>query len=258
MPGHEVPPEWRHDPDGYVELVDRRDPPGDRRRAASPRRSTCSASRASSPPTRRGACSPTRRVTAGGSTSTPTSCATSAAPSWRPSSAPRRPRHLLHVSDAGIARPRRAAGVVAVAAARRLVLPARPLRPGAPPRRRRRARWRSPPTATRAPRTPSRCRRSWRSACLGAGLTTEEALTAATLNAAAALGRADRLGSLEPGKQADLVVLDAPSPQAPRLPLRGQPGPPRRQGRPRRRPRRPKTSRQLTVHSRQLTAPPPT
>jgi imidazolonepropionase len=49
--------------------------------------------------------------------------------------------------------------------------------------------------------------------CLGAGLSTEEALTAATLNAAAALGRADRLGSIEPGKQADLVVLDAPSPK---------------------------------------------
>ena len=50
-------------------------------------------------------------------------------------------------------------------------------------------------------------------ACLGAGLTTEEALTAATLNAAAALGKADRLGSLEVGKQADVVVLDAPSPK---------------------------------------------
>jgi imidazolonepropionase len=50
-------------------------------------------------------------------------------------------------------------------------------------------------------------------ACLGAGLTTEEALVAATLNAAAALGRADRIGTLEAGKQADLVVLDAPSPK---------------------------------------------
>jgi imidazolonepropionase len=38
-----------------------------------------------------------------------------------------------------------------------------------------------------------------------------ECLTAATLNAAASLGRADRLGSLEPGKQADLVVLDLPN-----------------------------------------------
>jgi imidazolonepropionase len=48
-------------------------------------------------------------------------------------------------------------------------------------------------------------------ACLGAGLSAAEALTAATLNAAAALGRAHRVGSLEVGKQADLVVLDAPS-----------------------------------------------
>jgi imidazolonepropionase len=38
-----------------------------------------------------------------------------------------------------------------------------------------------------------------------------ECLTAATLNAAASLDRADRLGSLEPGKQADLIVLDLPN-----------------------------------------------
>ncbi len=39
-------------------------------------------------------------------------------------------------------------------------------------------------------------------------LTPTEALSAATLNAAAVLGIADRAGSLEPGKRADLVVLD--------------------------------------------------
>ncbi len=39
-------------------------------------------------------------------------------------------------------------------------------------------------------------------------MTLEEALTAATLNAAAALERARQIGSLEPGKRADLVVLD--------------------------------------------------
>lgn len=38
-----------------------------------------------------------------------------------------------------------------------------------------------------------------------------EALSAATLNAAASLGRAHELGTLEPGKQADLVVLDLPN-----------------------------------------------
>ncbi|MCI2429310.1 imidazolonepropionase [Candidatus Acetothermia bacterium] len=39
-------------------------------------------------------------------------------------------------------------------------------------------------------------------------MTVEEALTAATLNAAAAVRRAEKLGSLEPGKRADLVILD--------------------------------------------------
>lgn len=38
-----------------------------------------------------------------------------------------------------------------------------------------------------------------------------EALTAATLNAAASLDRADRVGTLEPGKLADLVVTDLPN-----------------------------------------------
>jgi imidazolonepropionase len=37
-------------------------------------------------------------------------------------------------------------------------------------------------------------------------------LTAATLNAAHVLGMSDRLGSLEPGKRADFVVLDAEDP----------------------------------------------
>lgn len=43
------------------------------------------------------------------------------------------------------------------------------------------------------------------------GLTVEETLTAVTLNAAATLGLAAELGSLEAGKRADLVVLDAPN-----------------------------------------------
>jgi imidazolonepropionase-like amidohydrolase len=41
-----------------------------------------------------------------------------------------------------------------------------------------------------------------------AGLDEATALRAITLNAAAALGLADRLGSLEPGKQADLAIFD--------------------------------------------------
>jgi imidazolonepropionase len=48
-------------------------------------------------------------------------------------------------------------------------------------------------------------------ACLQMGLTVEQALTAATLNAAAALGRASEVGSIEVGKRADLIVLDAPT-----------------------------------------------
>jgi imidazolonepropionase len=48
-------------------------------------------------------------------------------------------------------------------------------------------------------------------ATLYMGLTPEEALTAITLNGAAAVDRADRVGSLEPGKQGDLVILDYPS-----------------------------------------------
>jgi len=45
-------------------------------------------------------------------------------------------------------------------------------------------------------------------AVLRMGLTVDEALCATTLNAAAAVGAADRLGSLEPGKAADLVLWD--------------------------------------------------
>ena len=46
------------------------------------------------------------------------------------------------------------------------------------------------------------------------GLTVDEALTAATLNAAYALALADRVGSLEPGKQADFLLLDGETPAA--------------------------------------------
>ena len=47
-------------------------------------------------------------------------------------------------------------------------------------------------------------------ACAQMKMLPAEALAALTLNAAAALGRADRIGSIESGKQADLVILDVP------------------------------------------------
>jgi imidazolonepropionase len=48
-------------------------------------------------------------------------------------------------------------------------------------------------------------------ACFGMHLTFEEALVAATINAACALDRQDRIGSLEPGKQMDAVVVHGPA-----------------------------------------------
>ena len=47
-------------------------------------------------------------------------------------------------------------------------------------------------------------------ACLKYRLTPEEVLTGVTLNAAAAIGMADRVGSIDRAKQADLVIWDAP------------------------------------------------
>jgi imidazolonepropionase len=41
-------------------------------------------------------------------------------------------------------------------------------------------------------------------------MTIEETITALTLNAAAAIARADTVGSLEPGKKADIIILDCP------------------------------------------------
>src|SRR5262249_29160928 len=48
-------------------------------------------------------------------------------------------------------------------------------------------------------------------ACFAMNLTFEEALVGATINAASALDRQDRVGSLEPGKQMDAVVVGGPA-----------------------------------------------
>jgi imidazolonepropionase len=47
-------------------------------------------------------------------------------------------------------------------------------------------------------------------ACRALKLTPAQSIAAATINAAAAIRRQDRIGSLEAGKQADLILLDAP------------------------------------------------
>jgi imidazolonepropionase len=47
-------------------------------------------------------------------------------------------------------------------------------------------------------------------ACRSLKLTPAQAIAAATINAAHALRRAERIGSIEPGKQADLLVLSVP------------------------------------------------
>ncbi len=47
-------------------------------------------------------------------------------------------------------------------------------------------------------------------ACRFQKLSAAEAFNAATINAAHAIGLGDRVGSLEPGKQADLLLVDAP------------------------------------------------
>jgi imidazolonepropionase len=47
-------------------------------------------------------------------------------------------------------------------------------------------------------------------ACFGMSLTLDEAIVGATINAACALDRGGRVGSLEPGKQMDAVILNGP------------------------------------------------
>ena len=48
-------------------------------------------------------------------------------------------------------------------------------------------------------------------ACFGMGLTFEEALVGATINAAYSIDRHTRVGSLEAGKQMDAVIVDGPA-----------------------------------------------
>lgn len=208
MPAHEVPPEWRHDPDGYVRLVVEE---------IHPAIAAAGLAEGVDVFCEKGVFSPdqTRRLLADAEKYNwavhlhadelfPLGGAELAAELGAISAS-----HLLHVSPAGI-RALADHGVVAVALPgvsfflRDRFAPVRDLVAA------------GVPVALATDCNPGSSHTEslpmiMALACLGAGLSTEEALTAATLNSAAALGRADRLGSLEAGKQADLVVVDAPS-----------------------------------------------
>ncbi|MFI5143134.1 MAG: imidazolonepropionase [Thermoanaerobaculales bacterium] len=210
MPAHEVPPEWRHDPDGYVELVIREIYPvvaADH--LAEGVDVFCEQGVFSPEQTRRLLADAPRlgfRIHLHADELSDLGGAALAAEVGAASAS-----HLLHVSEAGIAALARS-GVVAT------VLPGVSffLRDRFAPVRKLIDAGVAVALATDC--NPGSCHTESMPAilalaCLGAGLSTEEALIAATLNAAAVLGRADRVGSIEAGKQADLVVLDAPSPK---------------------------------------------
>ncbi|MCX8103050.1 MAG: imidazolonepropionase [Candidatus Bipolaricaulota bacterium] len=114
--------------------------------------------------------------------------------------------HLLHISERGIAAMQRA-GVIAV------LLPGTAFSLNAPYAPARRMIDSGLAVALGTDFNPGTCLLCSMFfmialAVLKMRMTVEEALTAATLNAAAALHRAHITGSIEPGKRADLVVLD--------------------------------------------------
>ncbi|MDR1061642.1 MAG: imidazolonepropionase [Clostridiales bacterium] len=116
--------------------------------------------------------------------------------------------HLIHASDAGI---RALAGSGAVAVA----LPCTSFFLGKPFARARQMVDEGLAVAVATDFNPGSCpclnlQLAMSLACLRCGLTPAETLTAATLNGAAAIGLASRIGSIEAGKDADIVVWDAP------------------------------------------------
>lgn len=115
--------------------------------------------------------------------------------------------HLLHVSEAGIAALARAGTVAVLLPGTAFVLD----EPYPPARKLIEA---GVPVALGTDFNPGSCPLAslpWvmSLAVLKLKMTPEEVLSAVTLNAAAALGLAWELGSVEPGKRADLVVWDA-------------------------------------------------
>jgi imidazolonepropionase len=116
--------------------------------------------------------------------------------------------HLLCVTDAGIDA-LAAAGTVAT------LLPGTAFFLGVPYAPARRLIERGVPVALASDCNPGTCPTEnlplvGAMACTQMKMLPAEAVNALTLNAAAALGRSDRLGSLEPGKQADLIICDVP------------------------------------------------
>jgi imidazolonepropionase len=117
--------------------------------------------------------------------------------------------HLLHVTPAG-AEALRAAGTVAT------LLPGTAFFLGLPSAR---ARWlidQGLAVALATDCNPGSCMTEnlplvGTMACSQMKMDPAEVVTALTLNGAAALARSDRVGSLEPGKQADAVILDLPN-----------------------------------------------
>jgi imidazolonepropionase len=114
--------------------------------------------------------------------------------------------HLLNVTDAGI-ESMLAAGTVAT------LLPGTAFFLGVPYAPARKLIDRGLPVALATDCNPGSCMTEnlplvGTMACTQMKMLPAEVITALTLNAAAALGRSDRIGSIEVGKQADLVILD--------------------------------------------------
>lgn len=116
--------------------------------------------------------------------------------------------HLIHATDQGI-EDMSQSGTIAV------LLPATSLNLGAKFARARDMIAAGVPVALATDFNPGSCPTEslqliMNLACMKYKLTPEEVLTAVTLNAAGAINRADSIGTLEPGKLADLVLWDAP------------------------------------------------
>jgi imidazolonepropionase len=117
--------------------------------------------------------------------------------------------HLLHVTDAGIEALRQA-GTVAT------LLPGTAFSLGLQYAPARKLIDRGLPVALATDCNPGSCLSEnlplmGTIACTQMKMLPAEVVAAMTLNAAAALGRSERIGSIEVGKQADLVIFDAPS-----------------------------------------------